>query len=157
MFKGEKDAEKINEEYIGYEERNKLLWSLKSEFAWEGKKIPESVEIEGQEYKLKDLIRNLGETEVIDPDKAAEIRDLIPKLNEKAKADEELLETEELTKKEAEMLYEEAAGLMRAVMELKDKLEGKDGEKGPDEYKKMLKTQKVLDEKGWQNLLKNLK
>lgn len=157
MFKGEKDAEKINEEYIGYEERNKLLWSLKSEFAWEGKKIPESVEIEGQEYKLKDLIRNLGETELIDPDEAAEIKDLIPKLNEKAKADEELLETEELTKKEAEMLYEEAAGLMRAAMELKDKLEGKDGEKGPDEYKKMLKTQKVLDEKGWQNLLKNLK
>ncbi len=157
MFKGEKDAEKINEEYIGYEERNKLLWSLKSEFAWEGKKIPESVEIEGQEYKLKDLIRNLGETELIDPAEAAEIKDLIPKLNEKAKADEELLETEELTKKEAEMLYEEAAGLMRAAMELKDKLEGKDGEKGPDEYKKMLKTQKVLDEKGWQNLLKNLK
>ena len=157
MFKGEKDAEKINEEYIGYEERNKLLWSLKSEFAWEGKKIPESVEIEGQEYKLKDLIRNLGETELIDPVKAAEIKDLIPKLNEKAKADEELLETEELTKKEAEMLYEEAAGLIRAAMELKDKLEGKDGEKGPDEYKKMLKTQKVLDEKGWQNLLKSLK
>ena len=46
---------------------------------------------------------------------------------------------------------------MRAAMELKDKLEGKDGEKGPDEYKKMLKTQKVLDEKGWQNLLKSLK
>ena len=150
MFKGEKkDAERINEEYIGYEERNKLLWSLKSEFAWEGKKIPESVEIEGQECKLKDLIRNLGETELIDPDEAAEIKDLIPKLNEKAKADEELLETEELTKKEAEMLYEEAAGLMRAAMELKDKLEGKDGEKGPEEYKKMLKTQKVLDEKGW--------
>ena len=157
MFKGEKDAEKINEEYIGYEERNKLLWSLKSEFAWEGKKIPESVEIEGQEYKLKDLIRNLGETELIDPAEAAEIKDLIPKLNEKAKADEELLETEELTKKEAEMLYEEAAGLIRAAMELKDKLEGKDGEKGPDEYKKMLKTQKVLDEKGWQNFIKNLK
>ena len=157
MFKGNKDTEKTDEEYIGYEERNKFLWSLKSEFAWEGKKIPESVEIEGQEYKLKDLIRNLGETELIDPDEAAEIKDLIPKLNEKAKADEELLETEELTKKEAEMLYEEAAGLMRAAMELKDKLEGKDGEKGPDEYKKMLKTQKVLDEKGWQNLLKSLK
>ena len=77
MFKGEKDAERINEEYIGYEERKKLLWSLKSEFAWEGKKIPESVEIEGQECKLKDLIRNLGETELIDPDEAAEIKDLI--------------------------------------------------------------------------------
>lgn len=157
MLKDEKDTEKSDEEYIGYEERNKFLWSLRSEFAWEGKKIPESVEIEGQEYKLRDLIRRLGETEVVDPDEAADIRALIPKLNEKAKADEELLETEELTKKEAEMLYEEAAGLMRAAIELKDKLEGKDGEKGPDEFKKMLKTQKLMDEKNWQNLLKNLK
>lgn len=157
MFKSEKDTEKADEEYIGHAERNKLLWSLRSEFAWEGKKIPESVEIEGQEYKLTDLIRNLGETELIDPDEAAEIRNLIPKLNEKAKADEELLESEELTKKEAEMLFEEAAGLKRAIIEFEDKLEGKDGKKGPEEFKKMLKTQKLMDEKGWQNLLKSLK
>ena len=157
MFKDEKDIEKSDEEYIGYEERSKLLWSLRSDFAWEGKKIPESVEIEGQECKLRDLIRKLGETKVLNPEETDDIRALIPKLEEKAKADEELLETEELTKKEAKILYEEAAGLMRAAMELKDKLEGKDGEKGPDEYKKMLKTQKVLDEKGWQNLLKSLK
>jgi hypothetical protein len=157
MLEDKKDTEKEDEEYIGYEERNKFLWSLRSEFAWEGKKIPESVEIEGQEYKLRDLVRKLGETEEIDPDEAADIRALIPKLNEKAIADEELLETEELTKKEAEMLYEEAAGLLRAAMELKDRLEGKDGEKGPDEFKKMLKTQKLMDEKIWQNLLKSLK
>jgi hypothetical protein len=147
----------MDDEYIGYEERNNFLWILSSDFAWEGKKIPESVEIEGQEYKLRDLIRKLGETEVLDPDEAADVRALIPKLREKAKADEELLETEELTKKEAEMLYEEAAGLMRAAMELKDKLEGKDGKKGPDEFKKMLNTQKLLDEKGWQDLIKSLK
>ncbi len=157
MLKGEKDTEKADEEYIGYEERNKFLWSLRSDFAWEGKKIPENVEIEGQEYKLRDLVRKLGETEVLDPDEADDIRALIPKLKEKAKADEELLETEELTKKEAEMLYEEAAGLLRAAMELKDKLEGKGGEKGPDEFKKMLNTQKLVDEKSWQNLLKSLK
>jgi hypothetical protein len=157
MLKGEKDTEKSDEEYIVYEERSKLLWSLRSDFAWEGKKIPESVEIEGQEYKLRDLIRKLGETEVLNPEETDDIRALIPKLGEKAKADEELLETEELTKGEAKMLYEEAVGLMRAAMELKDKLEGKDGEKDPDEYKMMLKTQKVLDEKGWQNLLKSLK
>ena len=157
MLKGEKDTEKTDEKYIGYEERNKFLWSLRSEFAWEGKKIPESVEIEGQEYKLIDLVRKMGETKVVDPDEAADIRALIPKLNEKAKANEELLDTEELTRKEAEMLYEEAAGLMRAAMELKDKLEGKDGEKGSEEFKKMLKTQKLRDEKSWQDFIKSLK
>lgn len=157
MIKNEKNTEKADEEYIGYEERNKFLWSLRSEFAWEGKKIPESVEIEGQEYKLRDLVRRLGETKAIDPAEVAEINALLPKLNERAKADEELLETEELTRNEAKVLYEEAAGLLRAAMELKDKLEGKDGEKGPEEFKKMLKTQKLRDEKGWQDLIKGLK
>ncbi len=157
MFNNEKDSKEIDEEYIGYEERNKFLWSLRSDFAWEGKKIPESVEIEGQEYRLKDLIRKLEETEVLDADEAAEIRALIPKIREQAKADEDMLETEELTRAEAKMLYEEAAGLLRAAMELKDKLEGKGGKRGPEEFKKMLNTQKVLDEKGWQALIKSLK
>ena len=157
MLNNEKDSKEIDEEFIGYEERNKFLWSLRSDFAWEGKKIPESVEIEGQEYRLKDLIRKLEETEVLDADEAAEIRALIPKIREQAKADEDMLETEELTRAEAKMLYEEAAGLLRAAMELKDKLEGKGGKRGPEEFKKMLNTQKVLDEKGWQALIKSLK
>jgi len=157
MLKNGKDTEKADEEYIGYEERNKLLWSLRSEFAWEGKQIPEIVEIEGQEYKLRDFVRKLVDTKEIDPDEAADIRGLIPKLEEKTKVDEELLETEELTKKEAKMLYEEATGLMRASMELKDRLEGKDGEKGPEEFNKMLKTQKLRDEKSWQDFIKSLK
>jgi hypothetical protein len=155
MLKGEKDIKK--EEYIGYEERNKLLWSLRSDFSWAGKKIPENVEIDGQGYRLRDLVRELGETEVLDPDKAAEVKALIPKLKERAKADEELLETEKLTKEEAEKLYEEAAGLLRAAMELKDRLEGKGGEGSADELKRMLNTQKIVDEKSWQNLIKSLK
>ena len=42
-------------------------------------------------------------------------------------------------------------------MELKDRLEGKGGEESADELKKMLNTQKLVDEKSWQNLIKNLK
>lgn len=137
MIKRDNDTEEADEEYIGYEERNKLLWSLRSDFAWAGKKIPKSVEIDEREYKLRDMIRELSEKESLDTDKAAEIRALIPKLNEKSKVDEELLETEELTKVEAEALYEEATGLLRASMELKDKLEGKGGEKSVDEFKRI--------------------
>ncbi len=157
MIKRDNDMEEADGEYIGYEERNKLLWSLRSDFAWAGKNIPESVEIDGREYKLRDMIRELSEKESLDTDKAAEIRALIPKLNEKSKVDEELLETEELTKAEAEALYEEATGLLRASMELKDKLEGKGGEKSVDEFKRMLNTQKIVDEKRFQNLIKSLK
>jgi len=157
MIKRDNDTEEADEEYLGYEERNKLLWSLRSDFAWAGKKVPESVEIDGCEYKLRDMVRELSGNESLDKDKTAEIKALIPRLEEKSKADEELLETEELTKAEAEALYEEATGLLRASMELKDKLEGKGGEKSVDEFKRMLNTQKVVDEKRFQELIKSLK
>ena len=157
MIKRDNDTEEADDEYISTQERNKLLWSLRSDFAWAGKKVPESVEIDGCEYRLRDIVRGLSEKESLDTDKAAEIRALIPKLNEKSKVDEELIETEELTKAEAESLYEEATGLMRASMELKDKLEGKGGEKSVDEFKRMLNTQKIVDEKYFQNLIKSLK
>ena len=78
-------------------------------------------------------------------------------MNVEKEANEELLETEELTKTEAEALYEEATGLLRAVMELTDRLEGKGGEKGADEFRKMLNTQRLIDEKRWQELIKSLK
>ena len=42
-------------------------------------------------------------------------------------------------------------------MELKDRLEGKGGEKSADEFKRMLNTQKLMDEKSLQDLIKNLK
>ncbi|AAM07840.1 TPA: hypothetical protein HA338_09240 [Methanosarcina acetivorans] len=157
MLKDENRTNGTDAEYISYQERNKLLWSLRSEFAWAGKKIPECVEIDGEEYRLRDIVRALGEEELPGPDEAAEIRALIPKLKERAKADEELLETEELTQTEAEALYEEAVGLLRAAIELKDKLEGKGGEKSVDEFKRMLNTQKIVDEKRFQELIKSLK
>lgn len=157
MLKSEKSTKKADEVYLDYEERNKFLWSLRSDFAWVGKKIPESVEIDGQEYRLRDLVRELKEKESLSSDEAAKIRALIPKLKERAKVDEELLETEELTKAEAETLYEEATGLLRAAMELKNRLEGKSGEGSADEFKRMLNTQKLVDERRWHELIKSLK
>ena len=151
------DPKKANTEYINVQERSKLLWSLRSDFAWVGKKIPESIEIDGEEYRLKGLVRELREKELLNPDEAAEVRALIPKLKAKAKTDEELLETEELTRTEAEALYEEATGISRTVMELKGRLDGKGGEESADELKRMLNTQKTVDEKLFQKLLKDLK
>lgn len=156
MFLEGKDMENADTEFITEAERKKLLWSLRSDFAWVGKKIPESVEINGKEYRLRDMVRELGEKEFPEPDEAARIRALLPELEARAKVNEELLETEELTKAEAEELYEEAVGLMRAVMELKDKLAGKGGEDA-EEFKRMLNAQKVADEKRWQQFIKSIK
>ncbi|MDD3042763.1 MAG: DUF5788 family protein, partial [Methanosarcinaceae archaeon] len=71
-------------------------------------------------------------------------------------ANEELLEAEELTGAEAEELFEEAVGLLRAAMEFKDILEKGPGKKEED-LKKLLETQKVVDEKRWQQFIKSIK
>ncbi|WP_410508155.1 DUF5788 family protein [Methanosarcina hadiensis] len=156
-MKDETNTEGKVTEYLNYQERNKLLWSLRSDFAWAGKKIPESVEIDNEECRLRDMIKELEGIDLLSPDEIIEIRALIPKLEEKAKVNEEMLETEELTVSEAETLYEEATGILRAVMELKDRLEGKVGEKSAAEFKRMLNTQKLVDEKRWQEFIKSLK
>ncbi len=157
MFLGGKEMENADMELITEPERKKLLWSLRSDFAWVGKKIPESVEIDGKEYRLRGMVRKLGEKEFPEPEETAEIRALLPELEARAKANEELLETEELTKAEAEALYEEAIGLLRAVMEFKDKLAGKGGEDSAEELKRIIKAQKVADEKRWQQFIKSIK
>ncbi|WP_231582866.1 DUF5788 family protein [Methanosarcina sp. MTP4] len=149
--------ENADMELITEPERKKLLWSLRSDFAWVGKKIPESVEIDGKEYRLRGMVRKLGEKEFPEPEETTEIRALLPELEARAKANEELLETEELTKAEAEALYEEAIGLLRAVMEFKDKLAGKGGEDSAEELKRIIKAQKVADEKRWQQFIKSIK
>jgi hypothetical protein len=156
MLKGENKTNRAEAD-LSYKERNKLLWSLRGSFAWAGKKIPVSVEIDGQECRLRDLVRELEKGKLLDPDEAGEIRALIPKLREQAKVDEDLLETEKLTKIEAEPLYEEATGLLRAAMELKDRLEGTGREGTADVLKKMRNTQKLVDERSFQQLLKSLK
>lgn len=157
MLPDEKNTKEADTEYISTQDRNKLLWSLRSDFAWAGKKIPENIEIDGEGYKLGELVRELEEKGFADPNEVAKVRALIPKLKAKAEADEELLETEKLTTTEAEALYEEATGLLRAAMELKDRLEGKGGEKSVDEFKRMLNAQKLIEEKRFQQLLKSLK
>lgn len=157
MLKDEKKTNEKGTAYLCYQERNKLLWSLRSDFAWAGKKIPDSVEIDGEEYRLFNMVRELEEKELLSQDDTAKIRTLIPKLKEKAKENEELLETEELTVAEAEVLYEETTGLLRAAMELKGKLEEKSGKKGANEFKRMLNAQKIVDEKRFQELIKSLK
>ena len=145
-----------DKELINDQERKKLLWSLRSDFAWAGKKVPVSVELDGREYRLQEMLKALGEKKVLEPEEATEIRYLIPKLRAGAKANEELLEAEELTGAEAEELFEEAVGLLRAAMEFKDILEKGPGKKEED-LQKMLKTQKVVDEKRWQQFIKSIK
>lgn len=143
-------------ELINEQERKKLLWSLRSDFAWAGKKVPETVELDGTEYRLQEMLKALGEKESLEPEEATEIRYLIPKLRAGAKANEDMLESEELTGAEAQELFEEAVGLLRAAMEFKDIIEKGPGKKEED-IKKLLKTQNMVDEKRWQQFIKSTK
>lgn len=156
MFLERKAIKKEDSELISKQARKKLLWSLRSEFAWTGKKVPGIVTLNGKEYRLQELLLSFEEKESLGPEDTAKIQALLPALKAGAEINENRLETEKLTNAEANFLYEEAGGLLRAEIEFKDLLEKRFGKKDRD-LKKLLESQKVADEKRWQQFIKNIK
>jgi len=140
---GSKDAPPID--YLTEEERKKLLASLHRVLVWVGEKEPEHLQIntsalasEMDKYHqtardlprevhsekgtvdLHDMIWRLIQEKEISKEETVQIEELIDLLAKKEKADEEILREKRLTKGEARGIYREAAGVMRALLDLRD-------------------------------------
>ena len=156
MFE-DKSPEKVPEGDIGYylteEERRKLLSSLHRVLVWVGVKEPEECRIEREslvkemekfhqterdlppevhinncKVDLHRLIwRLLNEKEITDTERV-QIEEMIDLLEKKEKAEEEVLLHEKLTHAQARQIYNEAAGVLRAILDLKDLLKKREHE-----------------------------
>ena len=124
-----------------------MLSSLHHVLVWVGVREPEGIEIDrfalrGEMEKFhqteKDLPpeihadrgiidlhhliwRLINEKEITDQEKL-QIEEIIDLLGKKEKMDEDLLRDMQLSKKQARVLYNEAAGVIRALIDLKDLL-----------------------------------
>jgi Family of unknown function (DUF5788) len=164
--------------YLTEEERMRLLSDLHMALTWVGIKIPENIkvdqgvlskEMEEQGLTEKDqppevhltngtvnlraLIWRLIHTNELTEKERAEIEELIHVLKAKEGSDETLLKDTELTHGEAKQIYDEAAGIIRAILDLKDLLKSRDKSDIRDE---MIK-RKVEDVKKWQSFMEQLK
>ncbi len=102
------------------------------------------------------MVFNLNDDAKIDEERL-QIAELIEILDKKEKKDEEDLKTAKLSLKQAMMLHDEAASIIRALLDLKDILKKKDhgtlAEYSPEDLIK----QKVDQAKKWNNFMDEIK
>ena len=106
-------------ERLSVNEREKLLHGLHGYLTWVGAEIPDVFEIDGTEIPLHEVVWQLiNKKELTEPETVG-IESLIRALEAKETCDETALAKETITREEAECLYTEASGLLRAIMDLK--------------------------------------
>jgi hypothetical protein len=132
-------------ERLSVSEREKLLHELHGYMAWVGAEIPYVFEIDGTEIPLHELVWRLINKKELTEAETIGIESLIRALEEKEACDETALAKETTTREEAECLYKEASGLLRAIMDLK----GIENEAHPDKdiCRKVLQ-KKIRDARG---------
>ena len=163
-------------------ERKRLLASLHHVLVWVGVKEPEELQIDGNDLKSemdkfhqteKDLPpeihaeqgrvdlhsfiwRLINEKEITERERL-QIAELIEILEKKEKIDEETLKAAKLTQKQAIELHDEAARIIRALLDLKDLLKTREhGIETKDGAENLIR-QKVNDAKRWNTLLDKIK
>jgi hypothetical protein len=139
-------------DYISHEEREHLLNGLHRYLIWVGEKVPEDVLVNGENIKLHELIWRCVHKKDLSEDEKNNILGLVDNLETKAKLDEEILSRESLTREEAKRLYNEIAGFIRAIMDLKECEAG--GIKLMEPSNEI--RQKVNDARRWIGFLKNV-
>jgi len=115
---------------LSADERDKLLHRLHGYLAWVGAEIPSVFEIDGMEIPLHELVWRLINKKELADEEIVGIESLISVLEKKESRDEAAIAEADITEEEANNLYKEASGLLRAIMDLKDLERGA----YPDDY-----------------------
>ena len=107
-----------------------MLHRLHGYLVWVGAEIPPVFEIDDMQIPLHDLVWRLINKQELTDDEITGIELLICTLENKESCDEDAIAKADITEEEANNLYNEASGLLRAIMDLKDLERGA----RPDDY-----------------------
>ncbi len=119
---------------------------------WVGEKVPDEMSVDGENIKLNELIWRCIHKKSLSDQEKNHLLELASLLEMKTKQDEEILSRANLTYEEAKQLYKEIAGLIRAIMDIRECEEGKVKLKiSSDEIKV-----KIDDARRWMSFLKNV-
>lgn len=149
------DEEDFSQKYITDAERRELLAALHCRLFWVGQHIPDYVEFEGEKYPLHNYVWELIQKDTLTAKEKARIDKCIDIISEKEKKDEEELEEKPLTREQAKALYHETAGLLRAIMDLKE-IESGALKESTKRFQEQFVGQRVKDAKFWLEFIKNV-
>ncbi len=107
-----------DEETISAERREMLLNRVGRRTATIGKRIPETIQIDGEPFDLRDFVMETKSQGAIPPAKRESVRGVHKTLTKERERRRDRLETEPLTEAEAEQLADIILGLDRALTAL---------------------------------------
>jgi hypothetical protein len=151
MAENEERRDNPSGDYLTEGERKKLLVSLHRILVWVGEKEPEQLQIDradlesemGKHHQtsrdlpteihsdkgtvdLHEMIWRLIQEKEISEEERVQIEELIDLLEKKERTDEEILRDKRLTEEEARRIYRETAGVIRALLDLRELKENRE-------------------------------
>ncbi|MGM0771759.1 MAG: DUF5788 family protein [Halobacteriota archaeon] len=144
-----------DDQLISKQQLEKLLARLHRQLFWCGERIPDEVEIEGKMVPLHDITWELINKPKLSEDDRERIDHCILVLNKKAKSCENYLEKGDMTIDEARDVFDKTAGLLRAIMDLKD-IEELSGPERMKKFREEAEKCKLKDAKSWMKFLGEL-
>lgn len=120
-----------------------------------GQHIPDYVEFEGEKYQLHDYVWELIQKDTLTETEKSRIDKCINIISAKEQEDEKELEEKPLTHEQAESLYHETAGLLRAITDLKE-IESGALKESSKRFQEQFVGQRVRDAKLWLEFIKNV-
>ena len=149
------ENEDLSQKYITDAERKQLLSALHSRLFWVGQHIPDYVEFEGEKHPLHNYVWELIQKENLTASEKSQIDKCIDIISEKEREDEKELEEKPLTEEQAKSLYHETAGLLRAIMDLKE-IESGALKESAKRFQEQFVNQRVKDARLWLEFIKNV-
>ncbi|AFC99527.1 hypothetical protein Mtc_0763 [Methanocella conradii HZ254] len=121
-----KEEKRGERRLITPEERAKLELKLHRLLVWVGVITPFEFELGGRKVPLHDIVWDLLAKDCLTEEEKEYVNKLIDKLQKHEKVNEEILHSHELTEEEADAIFNETAGLLRAIVSLKSLVGRKD-------------------------------
>lgn len=149
------ENEDFSQKYITDAERKQLLAALHSRLFWVGQHIPDYIEFEGEKYHLHNYVWEMIQKDTLTENEKSLIDKCIDIISAKEKEDEKELEEKPLTVEEANSLYHETAGLLRAIMDLKE-IESGALKESTKRFQEQFIGQRIKDAKLWLEFIKNV-
>jgi len=138
------------------EERLQLETKLKRQLEWVGVWVPDEVEIEGKKIPLHKVVWELVKKKSLSEEDESLLLSLEEKLNQRFRNDLEKIERLDTTETQALNDYCEAAGLLRAIITLKEVESHEEKLVGTDEMRQRITDAKREQAKIWLDFLRQL-
>ncbi len=135
-------------------ERDELIFKLNRLFTFVGTEIPEEVDLDNERVPLRQVMWQLvNRTQKLTPEEFAAVEKLYASIERKIREIESTIKTGAIDDNEAIALFEEAQGLIRAAVELRDIEKGKQF----DTFGELASAKKIEAQKRWLEYLKKVR